>query len=221
MSALVERMARDAWTGAAVRSRDETPFGADQRRGHDYQGTAAATTPRHADAADDAQISSSALSSENRTAPSTKPLDRRLEPPMGAPEGRPRAERVRSTKRYLALARPTLVKRLCGHLGGLAAHAQTRQLVSTCSRSIGWQPRRWRLDDGFLDLLLATRNALVINNAWMRYTGEQVDQIQDVIRGSAEDRRERPRVSARHRRTDPAYWHRYHPVRAAGGAAAG
>jgi hypothetical protein len=77
-----------------------------------------------------------------------------------------------------------LIKRLLAHLDGAAAHAQTPSAgvyVYHIDRLATDALDRF-FDDGFLDLLLAVRNALVINNAWMRYSAAQIQSIQALIR---------------------------------------
>src|SRR5438445_6431025 len=110
---------RETQTPAAGANGDESTFRSDQRLALGVEEAGRATAPRHRVGSADAQISSSAVSSASTTAPSARPLDRRTEPPRQVPEGRLRAERTRSTKQYLALARPTVVKRLGGYLDGL------------------------------------------------------------------------------------------------------
>jgi hypothetical protein len=86
------------------------------------------------------------------------------------------------------LARPVLANRLLAQLDHLAEHARTPGAgvyVLQIERLTAEALERF-FDDGFLDLLMAVRNALVINNQWMRYTEEGIRAMQAVIRKYAD-----------------------------------
>jgi hypothetical protein len=93
-------------------------------------------------------------------------------------------ERRRSARQYLALARPVLVKRLLTQLDGLAEHAQSPAggvYVFKLNRLTNDALQQF-FDDGFLALLLAVRNALTMNNSWMRYPAPKIRLLQQVVR---------------------------------------
>jgi hypothetical protein len=86
------------------------------------------------------------------------------------------------------MTRPLLVQRLLDQLDGLTASAGTPAGGVHVLRieQLAVQAIEQFFDDGFLSLLLAVRNALAIENAWMAYTSEQIREIQDVIRKYAD-----------------------------------
>jgi hypothetical protein len=135
--------------------------------------------PRYTATPEIEEVSSTSTPSSGTTAVETRPpLPKAVPPGPAFPPAR------RSTRQYLALARPLLVKQLLTQLDGIAAHAQTPSAgvyVYQIDRLAIDALERF-FDDGFLDLVLAVRNALVINNAWMHYTAEQIRTTQDLIR---------------------------------------
>jgi hypothetical protein len=93
-----------------------------------------------------------------------------------------------STRQYIELARPLLVKRLLTQLDRIAAHAGTPEAgvyVYGLERLVA-QALEQFFDDGFLSLLLAVRNVLAGENAWMRLSTEQIHDIQDLVRRYAD-----------------------------------
>jgi hypothetical protein len=76
------------------------------------------------------------------------------------------------------------VKRLLSQLDHLAEHARTpgAGVYVLHIEGLAAEALERFFDDGFLDLLLAVRNALAINNQWMQYTAEDIRTMQAVIR---------------------------------------
>lgn len=205
MSATLVRTSTGHQTPATGADGDRPAFRSD-RQPSPRPRTSDPAPPPHHPGSDDKKVSSAPLASSGGTAAAVVPETRvpaqgdpaivssgttaaakarslpRMEPPAPAP-----TPARRSARQYIALARPVLVKRLLAHLDGVAAHAQTPSAgvyVYYIDRLATDALERF-FDDGFLDLLLAVRNALTISNAWMRYTTAQIQSIQALIRKCA------------------------------------